>query len=267
AEQVQRVRKSGLTFAPEAGTQRLRDVINKGVTEQNLEEAVTAAFKAGWTRVKLYFMIGLPTETFADLDGIVALAHKVLAIGREETKKLGLRKPVQVTISASSFVPKAHTPFQWEPQDQLELLKEKQEYLKGKLRNRQISFNYHEANLSFVEAVFAKGDRKVAEALRLAHQKGCRFDGWAEYFSFEIWMKAFEEAGIDPKDYANAKLAIDDSLPWDHIQAGLKKEFLAEEYQKAIAEINTDDCRFLSCSDCGVCDDLEAKNLLHKGEN
>ncbi|MBS4024246.1 MAG: TIGR03960 family B12-binding radical SAM protein [Clostridia bacterium] len=267
AEQVQRVRKSGLTFAPEAGTQRLRDVINKGVTEENLAETVTAAFRAGFTRVKLYFMIGLPTETFDDLDGIIDMAYRVLAIGREETKKAGIKKPVSVTVSASSFVPKSHTPFQWEPQDDLVLLKEKQDYLKSKLRHKQISFNWHEAELSFVEAVFARGDRLVAEALYQAFKKGCKFDGWGDYFSYHTWMDAFKETEINPEVYANKRLAPDSVLPWDHIQAGLKKEFLLEEYRRAVGVMTTDDCRFASCTDCGVCPSLKTKNMLTKGED
>jgi radical SAM family uncharacterized protein len=265
AEQVQRVRKSGLTFAPEAGTQRLRDVINKGVTEENLTETIAAAFRAGWSRVKLYFMIGLPTETFADLDGIADLAYRVLAIGREETKKAGIKKSVSVTVSVSSFVPKAHTPFQWEPQDDLALLKEKQDYLKGKLRHKQISFNWHEAELSFVEAVFARGDRRVAEALYQAFQKGCKFDGWRDYFSYHTWMEAFKDAGINPQGYANKRLVPDAVLPWDHIQAGLKKEFLLDEYRRAVGVVLTGDCRFAGCSDCGVCPNLITKNILTKG--
>jgi radical SAM family uncharacterized protein len=267
AEQVQRVRKSGLTFAPEAGTQRLRDVINKGVTEENLVATVTAAFRAGWTRVKLYFMIGLPTETFDDLDGIIELAYRVVAIGREETKKAGIKKPVSVTVSASSFVPKAHTPFQWEPQDELALLKEKQGYLKSKLRHKQISFNWHETELSFVEAVFARGDRLVAETLYQAFKKGCKFDGWGDYFSYHTWMDAFKETEINPEAYANKRLAPDSVLPWDHIQAGLKKEFLLEEYRRAVGVVITDDCRFAGCTDCGVCPSLKTKNMLTKGED
>lgn len=264
AEKVQAVRKSGLTFAPEAGTQRLRDVINKGVTEDNLEEAVTAAFRAGWTRVKLYFMIGLPTETFDDLDGIAALAHKVLAIGREETKKQGLRKPVQVTVGVSSFVPKTHTPFQWEPQDPIELLKEKQDYLKKKLKHKQITYNWHDAETSFLEAVFAKGDREVGEALYNAFKNGCKFDGWSEYFDYHKWLESFEQANIDPHDYANKRLPVDQALPWDHIQPGLKKEFLVEEYQRAVGQQTTEDCRFDKCPNCGVCGNLKTKNKLYQ---
>lgn len=264
AEEVQKVRKTGLTFAPEAGTQRMRDVINKGVTEENLEEAVTAAFKAGWTKVKLYFMIGLPTETFDDLDGIVDLAYKVLDIGNRELKAAGIKKRVQVTVSASSFVPKPHTPFQWEGQDELSLLKEKQDYLKGKLKHRQINFNWHEAELSFIEAVFAKGSRRVADVLYEAWKKGCRFDGWSEHFDYDKWLQAFDEIGIEPAAYANRRIEFEEKLPWDHIKVGLKKEFLINEYKQAVNYNLTEDCRFVKCSDCGVCPEVELGNVLQR---
>ena len=266
AQKVQKVRKTGLTFAPEAGTQRLRDVINKGVTEENLRDAVTSAFKNGWTRVKLYFMIGLPTETYEDLDGIANLANMVLNIGKEEIRRLGLRKPVQVTVGVSSFVPKPHTPFQWAPQDSLEVLREKQDYLKKKIRSKQISLNWHDAEVSFLEAVFAKGDRRLADVLAAAFGLGCKFDGWNEHFKYDKWIEAFAQAGIDPHFYANEAIELGAQLPWEHIQPGVNKNFLQQEYERALGQMVTGDCRHEQCPKCGVCGDLKTKNKLYQGE-
>lgn len=248
AEEVQKVRKSGLTFAPEAGTQRLRDVINKGVTEENLLEATEAAFRAGWSSIKLYFMIGLPTEEQADLDGIVALAKKVIALGT----KLG-RRSIKLTVSTSSFVPKSHTPFQWEPQEGQSSLDLKQKYLREKLRDKRIKYSYHDVRTSFIEAVFAKGDRRLADVLEGAFKAGCRFDGWSEHFRYEIWLKGFEEMGIDPHFYANRSMDYDDVLPWDHLESSVTKRFLVEEHHRALQGKLTLDCRFADCTGCGVC--------------
>ncbi|MDI6812896.1 MAG: TIGR03960 family B12-binding radical SAM protein [Desulfitobacteriaceae bacterium] len=250
AQEVQKVRKSGLTFAPEAGTQRLRDVINKGVTEENLMEATEAAFKAGWSSIKLYFMIGLPTETQEDLDGIAHLAKNVANLGN----KLG-RRNVNVTVSTSSFVPKSHTPFQWEPQERQASLEAKQKYLKEKLRDRRIKYNYHDASTSFLEAVFAKGDRRLADVLEHAFRAGCRFDGWSEHFRYDVWMESFRELGIDPSFYAHRALDYDDVLAWDHLESGVKKRFLMQEHFQALQEARTLDCRLTDCTGCGVCPD------------
>lgn len=250
AEQVQKVRKSGLTFAPEAGTQRLRDVINKGVTEEDLLRTTEAAFRAGWSSVKLYYMIGLPTETYEDLDGIIDQARKVLDIAR----KAG-RKGARVTVSASSFVPKPHTPFQWEGQDETEVLKEKQEYLKKRLRDSRIKFIYHDIGTSFMEAVIARGDRKIADLLEWAVKAGCKFDGWTEHFAFALWKQGLAETGIDPHFYANRTFSVAEILPWDHLSSGVSKEYLLEEYKKALAEVGTPDCRE-KCGLCGVCPDV-----------
>jgi len=266
ANQVQRVRKSSLTFAPEAGTQRLRDVINKGVTEENLMEVTRAAFEQGWYRIKLYFMLGLPTETNEDLDGIAQLAYKVLNIGDEVRKAKGGQGPQpQVTISVAGFVPKAKTPFQWEPQATLEQLKEKQQYLRKKIRNRRITYNYHDADLSYMEAIFAKGDRRLGSALYTAWQKGCKFDGWAEHFRLDSWLNSFQEVGLDPDWYAYRKLDYDDILPWDHIDTGVKKEYLIKEHQKAMEIAVTGDCRFKHCTVCGVCQDFDVALDLKGG--
>lgn len=250
AEEVQKVRKSGLTFAPEAGTQRLRDVINKGVTEDNLMEAAEAAFKAGWSNIKLYFMIGLPSETQEDLDGIADLAKKVANLG----SKLG-RRNVNITVSTSSFVPKSHTPFQWEPQERQASLEGKQKYLREKLRDRRIKYNYHDVSTSYFEAVFAKGDRRLAKVLEHAFRAGCRFDGWSEHFRYDKWLDSFKELGIDPSFYAHRALDYEDVLPWDHLESGVSKRFLMQEHFQALKAETTADCRFTDCTGCGVCPD------------
>lgn len=251
AEEVQKVRKSGLTFAPEAGTQRLRDVINKGVTEKNLLDAAEAAFKAGWSSLKLYFMIGLPTETQEDLDGIAALAKEVADLG----SRLG-RRNVKVTVSTSSFVPKSFTPFQWEPQEGMASLTAKQKYLREKLRDRRIKYNYHDVKTSFLEAVFAKGDRRLADLLEWAVRNGCRFDGWSDQFRYDTWMEGCGALGIDPHFYAHRAADYDDIMPWEHLESGVNKRFLVREHHKALREERTADCRKV-CAGCGVCQDRE----------
>ncbi|OPY57781.1 MAG: Radical SAM superfamily protein [Pelotomaculum sp. PtaU1.Bin035] len=264
AKEVQKVRRSSLTFAPEAGTQRLRDVINKGVTEEKLIKAVTVAFQEGWQAIKLYFMIGLPTETIEDLDGIVHLAREVLAVGR----KAGVpRGRLRVTVSASSFVPKAHTPFQWEPQAPLEALKDKQSYLTGKLRDRGLVFNYHDTGVSFLEAVFARGDRRLGAVLEKAFELGCKFDGWSEFFRFDRWLEAFRQVGLDPEWYACRRYDYNSKLPWDHISTGVSKRYLALEHRRALAGMTTDDCRAGLCCGCGLCAGLEVEPDFAGGEH
>jgi radical SAM family uncharacterized protein len=253
AKEVQKGRKTGLTFAPEAGTQRLRDVINKGVTEDDLFAAAGAAFEEGWSSLKLYFMIGLPTEEMTDLDGIVALARRVADLGTAAARRGRFKKRVQVTVSVSNFVPKAHTPFQWEGQHPIEELKAKQEYLRQRLRDKRISYNWHEAELSFWEAVIARGDRRLGPALEKAWQKGCRFDGWSEYFQPEKWREALAETGLNPEFYANRQIPLTDTLPWDHLSSGVTRDFLVDEYQAAKSGITTEDCRLAGCTTCGVC--------------
>lgn len=249
-EKAQKVRKSGLTFAPEAGTQRLRDVINKGITEEDLLSAVSLAFNGGWHGVKLYFMLGLPTETIEDVEGIADLAHKVVHVyKRVPMQKKG--KGLNVTVSTATFVPKAFTPFQWEAQDSIENVSQKQMLLKDKVRSKQITYNYHENKLSFLEAVFARGDRRLGKALIKAWELGCKFDGWGEYFKYDIWMKAFEECGIDPYFYAARKREYDEILPWDHIDIGVSKKFLISESKKAYEEKITPNCR-VNCGGCGA---------------
>ncbi|WP_353894312.1 TIGR03960 family B12-binding radical SAM protein [Proteinivorax hydrogeniformans] len=253
AEMVQQVRKTGLTFAPEAGTQRLRDVINKNVSEKNLIDAVSEAFSSGWHKVKLYFMIGLPTETYEDLDGIADLAFKVIKAYKDVHGKKGKLK---VTVSTSSFVPKAHTPFQWLPQMSQEELANRQDYLKEKLRSKQITYNWHDTRTSFIEAAFARGDRRVSDVLYNAWNKGCKLDGWDNHFDYEKWISSFAKEDLDPKRYAYALWDTDAVLPWDHISSGVNKKYLKTEYKKAYEQMITEDCSFDKCSGCGICKNL-----------
>ncbi|MZP30133.1 TIGR03960 family B12-binding radical SAM protein [Heliobacterium undosum] len=267
AKEVQKVRKTGLTFAPEAGTQRLRDVINKGVTEADLMETVESAFSNGWTGLKLYFMIGLPTETEEDLEGIARLAEQVVYKGTGILREKGIKKSVRVTVSTSSFVPKAQTPFQWEPQAAMADLEEKQAFLKKRLRDRRISYNWHDARISFLEAVFAKGDRRLGQVLHRAWQKGCVFDGWSEFFRYETWLEAFQECGVDPADYAYRAIGYDDPLPWDHLDFGVDRRYLIREHKNALAAALTRDCRADTCAGCGVCPTLGVSIDLRGGDH
>ncbi len=264
AKEVQRVRRSSLTFAPEAGTQRLRDVINKGVTEEDLVHAVTAAFAAGWHAIKLYFMIGLPTETYEDLDGIARLAKLVVKIGKEQGVS---RKRLKVTVGTSSFVPKSHTAFQWEPQDHIEILKKKQAYLKEKLRDKHIVFNYHDPKTSFLEAALSKGDRRLGAVIERAFKLGCRFDGWSELFNYEAWLQAFADEGLDPEWYAYQRYDYQDVLPWDHIDTGVSKRYLISEHKKAVDEKATNDCRNGRCPGCGLCPGMNINPVVLGGDD
>lgn len=260
AQMVQHVRKTGLTFAPEAGTQRLRDVINKNVTEENLLKAVGDAFKSGWNRVKLYFMIGLPTETYEDLDGIVDLANKVVQTYK---KNGGSLNRFNLTVSTSSFVPKPHTPFQWFPQLSKEELIKRQNYLKEKLKSKYIKYNWHDVNISYLEAIFAKGDRHLGDVLYKAWEKGCKMDGWNEHFKYDLWMESFQELGINPDKYAYGQTDHNTPLPWDHISSGVNKKYLILEHKRAYQGQITEDCSFANCSGCGACHNLgyEAENV------
>ena len=250
-KKISSVRTGGLTFAPEAGTQRLRDVINKNVTEEDLSRAVRIAFRGGKSSVKLYFMNGLPTETLEDIEGIAALGKKVIdeyyALPKPERPKAG----VGVTISVSCFVPKPFTPFQWEKQDSYEMLVEKQEHLKASITDKRIRYTYHDAKVSFIEAVFARGDRKLANAIAYAVEDGAYLDAWDEYFDYERWMRAFEKAGVDPAFYTTRGFALDEVLPWDIIDAGVTKSFLLREREKAYLGKTTPACSE-QCSACGA---------------
>jgi radical SAM family uncharacterized protein len=249
-EEVQKVRKTGLTFAPEAGTQRLRDVINKGVTEEDLVSSVTDAFESGWNTIKLYFMIGLPTENEKDLQGIADLARLVTdcyyRIDKDKRQR-GLK----ITVSTSSFVPKPFTPFQWEPQNTMDELREKQQLLRKALRLKYVDYNWHDPEVSYMEAVFARGDRRLGAVLLSAWKNGARFDGWAEHFSMQYWMDAFHQNGLEPEFYAHRRRERSEVLPWDHIDTGVSKAFLWNEWQKAQHGELTQDCR-IECSGCGI---------------
>lgn len=248
-EEIQGYRKSGLTFAPEAGSQRLRDVINKNITEENIFGAVEQAIELGWEHIKLYFMAGLPGETLEDLDGIGEIAGRIMDINFKKRGKKGGR--FRVTISVSNFVPKPHTPFQWEPQDTPDMFIKKHNYLTGKLRIKGVTFNYHETGTSNLEAVFARGDRRVGKALARAHELGCRFDGWTEHFKPQLWQKAFEDTAVDPEFYSYRRRSYEEVLPWDIIDTFITKEFLMRENEKAKKEQVTPDCRN-GCAGCGM---------------
>ncbi len=241
-----------MTFAPEAGSQRLRNVINKGVDEEDLIKAVSYAFKEGWSRIKLYFMLGLPTETDEDVLGIKDIAYRVkdLFFNRPKEERKG---NFQVTASASCFVPKAFTPFQWVAQDTIDEFKRKAYLVKDSIRDNKVVFNYHDPELSYIEAVFARGDRRLSKLLIKAWEKGCKFDGWSEHFNYGIWMEAFEEGEIDGDFYALRQRETDEVFPWDFINPGVSKEYLIKEYKKAMTGETTKDCR-LGCRGCGIQD-------------
>jgi radical SAM family uncharacterized protein/radical SAM-linked protein len=245
ARQVRRVRKSGFTIAPEAGTQRLRNVINKNLNEEQILNACRLAFEAGWDLIKLYFMIGLPTETDADVDGLVDLAHEIHAVGRRVAKG---RRP-EVTLSASSFVPKAVTPFQWVGQDRLPNLYRKQSRIAARVR-RGVRFKHHECETTFLEGVFSRGDRRLGAVVERAFRLGARFDGWAEHFNLDIWQRAFREEGIDPEQFAYGDWASDRRLPWDVLDSLVNKKWLALELKRALAEGTLSICGPTDCHGC-----------------
>ena len=263
AKKIQQVRKSGLTLAPEAGTQRLRDVINKGVTEEDIMGACANAFKNGWSKVKLYFMMGLPTETDEDLRGIADLAGRI----RELYHTIRGRNDCRITVSVASFVPKPFTPFQWMPQCSVEEIERKQQYLKSLFTDRHIKFAYHDAKTGRLEAVLARGDRQLAKVILKAWEKGCKYDSWTEFFDYDHWMDAFEECGVDPDLYACRKRDEYEAEPWDHIDCGVNKDYLRKEWRLAQRGILTHDCRHLACNGCAVCPVLDVKPIDHKEEN
>ncbi len=255
-EAIRRVRKTSFTLAPEAGTQRLRNIINKGNTEADLLATAEQVFAAGWRSVKLYFMIGLPGEEEGDREGIVALAHRVLHAGRKQG---------QVTVSLSTFVPKPHTPFQWERQIGREEAAARQEFFKQRLRHRQLQIKWHDARMSLLEGLFSRGDASLGELIEEAYRRGCRFDGWSDRFRPERWEEALSTLGIDVDARLEA-LSRTAALPWDHIDAGVEKDFLWEEGQKARREELTPDCRWEGCYQCGTCDHIEIRTLLAEDE-
>ncbi|MBO4467996.1 MAG: TIGR03960 family B12-binding radical SAM protein [Clostridia bacterium] len=249
-EKINHDRKRGLTFAAEAGTQRLRDVINKNITEEEILSTCKTAFEGGYTAVKLYFMMGLPTETYDDIKGIAELAQKIVdTFYQMPNKPKG--KSVSVNISVSNFVPKPFTPFQFHPQITRDEIISKQQYLKECIHSRKISYSYHENKTSFLEGVFARGDRRLSKVLIKAHEKGCKFDSWDEFFDLEKWLDAFNECGLDPEFYANRERPYDEINPWDHIDFCVSKEFLIRENENAKKAITTPNCR-QKCSGCGA---------------
>ena len=249
-DEIKTVRKSGLTFAPEAGSQRLRNAINKNVFEDELMNTCRIAFEGGYTTVKLYFMIGLPTETMDDVAAIAELGRKVVdCFYQTENRPKG--KSPRVTVSASSFVPKPFTPFQWEPQDTMDELREKQQHIKNSITTRKITYNYHASDTSFLEAVFARGDRRLNAVLLEAHRRGMRFDGWSDCFSLEKWLEVFDYCGIDPAFYANRRRSFDEILPWDHLDYGVTKAFLRKECERAYNSEASPNCRE-KCMNCGA---------------
>ena len=260
AKKVQQVRKSGLTFAPEAGSQRMRDVINKGVSEEDLMSACENAFKSGWNTVKLYFMMGLPTETDEDVAGIADLAYKVLDLHREITGK----RNGKVTVSCSFFVPKSHSPYQWYGQQDVEEIHRKQRYLKSLINNRNISYHYHDGHTGYLEAIFARGDRRLAPSVIEAWKHGCKFDGWTEYFKYDTWMQAFKDTNIDPDYYARRDRSFEEALPWEHIDDTVSKAFLQREWERAVEGTLTWDCRRKPCNGCNACPELGTPIIDYK---
>lgn len=250
ANKLIQVRKSGLTFAPEAGTQRLRDVINKNVTEDEVLRTCNKAFSKGWTSVKLYFMMGLPTETMEDIEGIAQLAGKVVdAYYQNPDRPKGAG--VSVSVSCASFIPKPFTPFQWEPEDTMEVLKEKQAHLLESLPSKKIRVSYHETPTSLLEGVLARGDRRLSKVILKAHCLGCKFDSWDDHFNFDMWMKAFKDNGIEPEFYTKRRREFDELLPWDHLDYGVSRKFLEFENKRAHENVTTPHCR-IKCAGCGA---------------
>lgn len=254
-DEIKKVRKTGFTLAPEAGSDRMRRVINKGITEADLIAAAAAIYKAGWRLIKLYFMIGLPGETAEDVAQIATLARQV----KDQAK--GLATSGDVNVAVSTFVPKAHTPFQWEAQISQQETTDLQYQLHCDLKKRKLKFKWQDAPLSFMEGVFARGDRRLAPVLIRAVELGCRFDGWREHFSLQRWLHSFSDCGVDPEWYLRRR-GLDETLPWDHIDCGVTREFLLTERQKALEEAATPDCRHGVCTSCGVCDFKELKNRI-----
>lgn len=249
ASEIRKVRKTGFTLAPEAGSERLRLLINKGIKEEDLKAAASDIFTLGWKALKLYFMIGLPTETEDDIREIVRLAECVKTIGKKASGKVP-----QINVSASGFIPKPWTPFQWSPQITMEEGLAKQSLLRKELSRLKLGFKWHDADMSVVEGVFSRGDRNLSKAVLKAFEKGARFDGWSEMFDFKRWMQSFEEAGVDPAFYTSRQRPFDELFPWDHLRPGVDKEFLKMEFERAVELARTPDCKVDRCSNCGLCD-------------
>ena len=249
-KEIQKVRKTGLTFAPEAGSQRMRDIINKGLTEERILEATKSAFESGWSTIKLYFILGLPYEEIEDAAGIGELAEKMAAVYYEIPKEKRA-KGLKITVSTSILVPKPFTPFQWAPMARPEEVRNKIDAVKGSIKTRAINYNYHEQKTSFMEAVFARGDRRTCELLIKAFEKGARFDGWSEYFNYELWLEAMKECNIDEDFYVYRDRSYDEILPWDFIDIGVNRKYLEVENEKAKKAELTQNCR-KGCTGCGI---------------
>ncbi len=251
---VQDIRKSSLTFAPEAGTQRLRDVINKGLSEEDILNGAMEAFRGGWNRVKLYFMLGLPGETYNDIEGIAILSDKI-ARKYYTIPKENRNGKVNIVTSTSIFVPKPFTPFQWAPMDTMEQAREKRDFLLSRIREqlnaKSIKYNCHDADVSSLEGVFARGDRRLCNVIKQAYESGCMYDAWSEYFHYDKWKKAFEDNNLDMEFYIRRERAEDELFPWDFIDIGVTKEFMLKEYHNSKAEVVTPNCRN-RCSGCGA---------------
>ncbi len=245
-EIIKKVRKTGFTIAPEAGSQRLRDIINKNITEQQIFDAVQNAFDLGWRNIKLYFMLGLPFETDQDVEQIVDLSHRLADIKTKHNS--------QVSVSVANFIPKAHTPFQRCAQISSEQAKEKLQYLKDNLTHWKTKLKWQDPNMSLLEGVFARGDRKLSSLLVKAYENGCRLDGWTDKFRYDLWEKAFDQTGVDPLFYTSRERSMDEVLPWDHIDSGISHKFFENEFEKAQKGEITLDCRDNECTGCGICD-------------
>lgn len=255
-EEIRKTRKTSFTLAPEAGTDKMRRIINKGNTSQDLLATVDKVFTAGWKNVKLYFMIGLPQEDENDVTGIIDLAYQALSAARRRG---------QVTVSLSTFVPKPHTPFQWERQISLDETFFRQDLIRRKIQNRHLSVKWHDARMSLIEGLFSRGDEKIGELLLQAYSKGCRFDGWGEVFRFDLWQEAMRDTGVSADDYLRER-SPQEILPWDHIDCGVNRDFLLLEKRKAESQETTPDCRLDSCRHCGVCDFQSIQNLFSSKE-
>ncbi len=255
-EEIKKTRKTSFTLAPEAGTDKMRRIINKGNTAEDLISTVDKVFAAGWKSIKLYFMLGLPYETQEDLEGIIELSRQVLKAAR---------KRGQVTISLSTFVPKPHTPFQWEKQISLEETYIKQDFFRRRVKDRHLSLKWHDAKMSLLEGMFSRGDERLGELLEKAFRKGCRFDGWTELLRFELWQEAMDELGINPEDYLRER-ETNENLPWDNIDCGVSRQFLLQERKKSAQMSATEDCRSANCQNCGVCDFSTTKNIFAEAE-
>ena len=255
-QRLQKGRKAGLTFAPEAGTQRLRDAINKNLTEEDLHQSLRTAFSGGWNAVKLYFMLGLPTETDEDVLAIAEMANHVMHTWREYASNKS--RGVRITVSTSWFVPKPFTAFQWEPQISREEYERRVKLLREAITAKAVTYNWHDGDTSFLEAVLARGDRRLGRVLERVHQKGGRLDAWSDYFSLDRWMEAFAECGIDPAFYANRERAREEILPWSMISCYVSDDYLWRQRELAYQSVTTPDCR-TRCSGCGA-------NVVEGGE-